>query len=91
MTAAGAALLSLGPRIRLPLTDLTWPGPWALFADLPLFESVIEGRVAMICAPALGMLLAVALTRMAHLGAPGPAGPAWRASRWLCCRWSRRR
>jgi dolichyl-phosphate beta-glucosyltransferase len=72
VTAAGAALLSLGPRIRLPLTDLTWPGPWALFARLPLFESVIEGRVAMICAPALGMLLAFAVTRMARLSAPGP-------------------
>ncbi|MCF3137283.1 dolichyl-phosphate beta-glucosyltransferase [Streptomyces olivochromogenes] len=63
-TAVGAALLSLGPKIRIPLTDLVYPGPWALLAHKPLFESVIEGRVAMICAPALGMLLAVAVDRL---------------------------
>ncbi|GAA2884999.1 dolichyl-phosphate beta-glucosyltransferase [Streptomyces mexicanus] len=67
VTAAGAALLSLGPKVRLPLTDRVYPGPWAPLSHLPLFESVIEGRVAMICAPALGMLLAVALTRMAAI------------------------
>ncbi|MEU6403808.1 glycosyltransferase [Streptomyces sp. NPDC046985] len=65
-TAAGAAVLSLGPRFRLPGTDRVYPGPWALLAHRPLFESVIEGRVAMICAPALGMLLAVALARLAR-------------------------
>ncbi|GAA3807722.1 dolichyl-phosphate beta-glucosyltransferase [Streptomyces phyllanthi] len=68
-TVVGAALLSLGPRIRIPLTDTVIPGPWALLSDKPLFESVIEGRVAMVCAPALGMLLALAiegLTRSPH-------------------------
>jgi dolichyl-phosphate beta-glucosyltransferase len=65
VTAVGAALLSLGPKLRLPLTQTVYPGPWALLARLPLFDSVIEGRVAMICAPALGMLLAVALGRLA--------------------------
>ncbi|MFE7169019.1 dolichyl-phosphate beta-glucosyltransferase [Streptomyces sp. NPDC057616] len=64
VTAAGAALLSLGPRFRIPTTDQVYPGPWAPLAKLPLFESVIEGRVAMVCAPALGMLLAIALERL---------------------------
>ncbi|MGW2716248.1 dolichyl-phosphate beta-glucosyltransferase [Streptomyces sp. NPDC001492] len=64
VTAVGAALLSLGPEFRIPTTDKVYPGPWALLARLPLFESVIEGRVAMICAPALGMLLALALDRL---------------------------
>lgn len=64
VTAAGAALLSLGPEVRVPLTDTTLPGPWKLLAHRPLFESVIEGRVAMVCAPALGMLLALALERL---------------------------
>ncbi|WP_128802496.1 MULTISPECIES: dolichyl-phosphate beta-glucosyltransferase [unclassified Streptomyces] len=64
VTAVGAALLSLGPRFRIPMTDQVYPGPWALPARLPLFESVIEGRVAMICAPALGMLIALALERL---------------------------
>ncbi|MGY1499742.1 glycosyltransferase [Streptomyces sp. QTS52] len=64
-TAVAAAFLSLGPEFRVPLTDTVLPGPWALLAKKPLFESVIEGRVAMICAPALGMLLAIALERLA--------------------------
>ncbi|MFF8942527.1 dolichyl-phosphate beta-glucosyltransferase [Streptomyces sp. NPDC014864] len=64
VTTAGAALLSLGPKFRVPLTDTVYPGPWALLAHKPLFESVIEGRLAMICAPALGMLLAVAVERL---------------------------
>ncbi|MEU1406378.1 dolichyl-phosphate beta-glucosyltransferase [Streptomyces sp. NPDC005728] len=69
-TAVAAAVLSLGPRIRVPLTDLVYPGPWALLAHKPLFESVIEGRVAMICAPALGMLLALAVDRAAASRSP---------------------
>ncbi|GHE45641.1 dolichyl-phosphate beta-glucosyltransferase [Streptomyces capitiformicae] len=64
-TALASAVLSLGPRIRLPQTDLILPGPWALLAEKPLFESVIEGRVAMICAPVLGMLVALAWERLA--------------------------
>ncbi|MEU6122113.1 dolichyl-phosphate beta-glucosyltransferase [Streptomyces sp. NPDC047123] len=63
-TAVGAALLSLGPKFRIPLTDIVLPGPWAALSGRPLFESVIESRVAMVCAPALGMLLALALARL---------------------------
>ncbi|MFI6034255.1 glycosyltransferase [Streptomyces sp. NPDC051315] len=64
-TAAAAAVLSLGPRVHVPLTGTTVPGPWTLLAGLPLFESVIESRVAMVCAPVLGMLLALAIGRLA--------------------------
>ncbi|MGW0711027.1 dolichyl-phosphate beta-glucosyltransferase [Streptomyces sp. NPDC002643] len=64
-TALAAAVLSLGKEFRLPQTDLVVPGPWALLAERPLFESVIEARVAMICAPVLGMLLALAWERLA--------------------------
>ncbi|MFG2498539.1 glycosyltransferase [Streptomyces sp. NPDC048441] len=63
-TAVAAAVLSLGPKFRIPLTDIVLPGPWAPLAHLPLFESVIESRVAMVCAPALGMLVALALARL---------------------------
>ncbi|MEW2045024.1 dolichyl-phosphate beta-glucosyltransferase [Streptomyces sp. NPDC005476] len=65
-TAVAAAVLSLGARIPLPLTGTTVPGPWALLAGLPLFESVIESRVALVCAPPLGMLLALAVDRLAR-------------------------
>ncbi|MFG2651668.1 glycosyltransferase [Streptomyces sp. NPDC048436] len=60
-TVVAAAFLSLGPRFRIPLTDIVLPGPWKPLSHLPLFESVIESRVAMVCAPALGMLVALAL------------------------------
>ncbi|MEU6822654.1 dolichyl-phosphate beta-glucosyltransferase [Streptomyces atriruber] len=63
-TVLAAGLLSLGPKFRIPLTDVVLPGPWAVLSDRPLFESVIESRVAMVCAPALGMLLALALARL---------------------------
>lgn len=67
-TVLAAAFLSLGPKFRIPLTDMVLPGPWVVVAHAPLFESVIESRVAMVCAPALGMLLALALARL--LGSP---------------------
>lgn len=70
-TAVAAAVLSLGPRIPLPGTGAVCPGPWALLGRLPLLESVIEGRLAMICAPALGILLALAVDRAAASPHPG--------------------
>ncbi|MFM9373465.1 glycosyltransferase [Streptomyces sp. Da 82-17] len=63
-TALAAAVLSLGPEFRVPLTDVVLPGPWRPLAHAPLFESVIESRVAMVCAPALGMLVALAVDRL---------------------------
>lgn len=61
--AFGAVLLSLGRTIPVPGTDVTLPGPWRLLHDLPLFESVIESRMAMAAVPALGILLALACDR----------------------------
>ncbi|MFD6990905.1 glycosyltransferase [Streptomyces sp. NPDC059943] len=66
-TVLVAALLSLGQKIRIPFTDVVLPGPWRALAHQPLFESVIESRVAMICAPALGVLIALAAARIADL------------------------
>ncbi len=67
-TAVAAALLSLGREFRVPLTGTVLPGPWKLLADKPLFDSVIESRIAMICAPALGLLLALAVDRLLASG-----------------------
>lgn len=64
-TGVAAALLSLGPKFRIPYTDIVLTGPWRALAHQPLFESVIESRVAMICAPVIGMLLALAADRLA--------------------------
>ncbi|MFI6147211.1 glycosyltransferase [Streptomyces sp. NPDC051109] len=64
ITGAAALALSLGPWVPVPRTDVVLPGPWRLMVKLPLFESVIEGRVAMVCAPVLGVLIALALDRI---------------------------
>lgn len=67
ITGFTALLLSLGPWVPVPRTEIVLPGPWRLMIKLPLFESVIEGRVAMVCAPVLGILLALALDRIVRL------------------------
>ncbi|WP_435611734.1 glycosyltransferase [Streptomyces sp. bgisy159] len=67
-TAAGAALLSLGPRVPVPFTDTVLPGPWGLLDGLPLLDSVLVGRLALICAPVLGMLLALAVADLSAAG-----------------------
>ncbi|MEU9608008.1 dolichyl-phosphate beta-glucosyltransferase [Streptomyces sp. NPDC048057] len=64
LTAAGAALLSLGKDVHVPFMDLSFPGPWALLGKAPLFEAVIESRTALICAPLFGMLVALAVDRL---------------------------
>ncbi|RII09167.1 Undecaprenyl-phosphate mannosyltransferase [Streptomyces sp. YIM 130001] len=63
-TALAAAVLSLGPEFRIPGTDTVLTGPWRALAHQPLFESVIESRVAMVCAPALGMLVALGIHQL---------------------------
>ncbi|THA38508.1 glycosyltransferase [Streptomyces sp. A1547] len=67
ITGVVALALSLGPWVPVPRTDVVLPGPWRLMVELPLFESVIEGRVAMVCAPVLGVLLALALDRIVRV------------------------
>ncbi|KUJ65685.1 glycosyl transferase [Streptomyces albus subsp. albus] len=81
--AVGAVLLSLGRTIPLPGSDGELPGPWRLLADLPLFESVIESRMAMVAAPAAGILIALACDRLRGGGQPGdPGGRVRRAAGW---------
>lgn len=67
-TAVAAAFLSLGREFRIPLTGTVLPGPWTLLADKPLLDSVIESRIAMICAPVLGLLLALGMDRLMATG-----------------------
>ncbi|MEU6866068.1 glycosyltransferase [Streptomyces sp. NPDC046876] len=69
ITGAVALLLSLGARVPVPHTGVVLPGPWWVLGKMPLFESVIEGRVAMVCAPVLGVLLALALDRIVRVRA----------------------
>jgi len=69
ITALVAALLSLGLDIVIDHDDTGVPGPWRLLNDLPLFEAILESRFALVCVPAVAVLLALATDRIL---APAP-------------------
>lgn len=58
-----AAVLSLGPEIIVNGRPTGIPGPWLVLAKLPLYESVLESRLTLVCVPPIGLLLARALDR----------------------------
>ncbi|MET7304281.1 glycosyl transferase [Embleya sp. NPDC005575] len=64
ITAAVAALLSLGLNVVVDHDDTGLPGPWRLLNELPLFESILESRFALVCVPAVAVLLALATDRV---------------------------
>jgi hypothetical protein len=53
------AWFSLGQQMVVAHHDTGIPGPWKLLAHLPLFDSLLESRLAMACIPAVGALLAI--------------------------------
>ncbi len=67
------AVLSLGPRLRVDHVATGVPMPYALVADLPLFNAALPSRLAMVLTPVAGVLLALLLDR------PGRS----RRARWL--------
>jgi hypothetical protein len=75
------AWLSLGLEMTVAHHDTGIPGPWQLLAKLPLFDSLLESRLAMACIPAIGALLAIATERVFR------AAPSFRDKdlpvRWL--------
>jgi len=78
-----AVLLSFGPEVIMNGHRTGVPGPWRLVAGFPLYESVLESRLTLLCVPAVGLLLAIGIDRFlarAPRGTPAAAGP-----RALCC------
>ncbi|MGC0416019.1 glycosyl transferase [Embleya sp. AB8] len=67
-TLFGAALLSLGPEVVLDGEPTGIAGPWRWVGQLPLYESVLESRLTMVCVPVLGILLALAAQTAARTG-----------------------
>jgi hypothetical protein len=61
------ALLSLGDPVTLGDQTTGLRGPWGLVSELPLFDSIIVARLALVVAAAIGVLLAVAGDRMLTL------------------------
>jgi hypothetical protein len=64
-------LMSLGPTVKVFGRDHGIPGPFRLVNWLPLIESAVPIRIALMVGPAIGVLLAVALDRVIRQ-APGP-------------------
>ena len=58
------AALSLGPTLAVYGQDTGIPGPLRLLNRLPLIESVVPVRFALMVIPALGVLLAIGLDRI---------------------------
>ncbi|MDQ0376292.1 glycosyl transferase [Amycolatopsis thermophila] len=58
------AWLSLGVQLIVNHHETGIPGPWKLLAELPLFDSLLESRLAIGCIPAVAALLAIATDRV---------------------------
>ncbi|GAB3855460.1 glycosyl transferase [Dactylosporangium cerinum] len=76
VTAVVFALLSLGPVARYQGEETTWHGPWRWLVDLPLFDSVVPTRVALVVTPLVGVLLAILVDRFIVVPPVTRAGPA---------------
>lgn len=74
------AWLSLGQQLVVNHHETGIPGPWKLLANLPLFNSLLESRLAMGAIPAVGALLAIATDQVFQ------AAPSFRDHR-LPLRW----
>ncbi|MGK5739109.1 hypothetical protein [Micromonospora sp. URMC 103] len=73
------ALLSLGPELRVGGEATGVPGPYRLVAGLPLLDLAVPARLALVCVPVLGTLLALALDRVRALRT-APVRLLWRAA-----------
>jgi hypothetical protein len=73
------ALLSLGSEPKLGGQPADFPGPWGWLDGLPLFDSVVPTRLALVTTPVVGCMLAIAVTRYADTVRASAAAAAARA------------
>lgn len=62
-----AGVLSLGPRLYIYGHHTRIPAPYALLNHLPLFDTVVPTRFALVLTPLVGVLLALGYQRMSDL------------------------
>ncbi|GAA4249648.1 hypothetical protein [Dactylosporangium darangshiense] len=72
ITAVVFALLSLGTMVKWRGTETSYDGPWKWVHRLPLFDSVVPTRLALVLAPLIGIMLALLVDRYVM----APAHPA---------------
>lgn len=80
VAAVGAlfALLSLGPAVTVGGTQTDIPGPWAMFSELPVVETVVATRLGLVVVPSVGIILALGLDKALHLDEHSKPGVALR-------------
>jgi hypothetical protein len=81
VTGLAFVVLSFGPRLRIAKHDTPLVLPYALLRRLPLFDSALPGRYALVTAGVIGIVLALAADRL--LREPLPAvrtHTAWAAA-----------
>ncbi|UWZ34115.1 hypothetical protein Drose_22985 [Dactylosporangium roseum] len=82
ITTVVFGILSLGGVVRYEGEETTWHGPWQWLDDLPLFDSVVPTRLALVMTPLVGVLIALVVEqfidrRPEPVGEEsGPARPA---------------
>ncbi len=77
LAACGAlfAVLSLGAEVRLDGRPTGVPGPYRLLDGVPLLDLAVPARLALVCVPVLGVLVALATERVLTATADRRTGP----------------
>jgi hypothetical protein len=65
VTGVVFAVLSLGSQVNRGGQPTGVPGPWRLLVPLPLFDSVVPTRLALVLTPVIAVLLALLVDRLA--------------------------
>ena len=76
VTVVAVTLLSLGSELIIGKNSTEIALPWALLADTPLIESILETRFALAAIPAVALLLVLATDAVFRRG-PAPLVVVW--------------
>ena len=76
VTGAVFAWLSLGSQPKMGGQPIDIPAPWGWLDGLPLFDSVVPTRLALVVTPVVGCMLAIAVARYAETARASAAAAA---------------
>ncbi|GGM57790.1 hypothetical protein ACFFX1_17095 [Dactylosporangium sucinum] len=68
------AVLSLGIVVKRHGAETSWHGPWEWVHKLPLFDSVVPTRLALVVTPVVGVIVALIADRLVVQPAAAAAG-----------------
>jgi hypothetical protein len=73
ITALIFAIASIGPIVRFNGEETKLTGPWKVMTGLPLFDSVVPTRIAVMLVPIVGVLLALLVDRFIFTRSESPS------------------